>query len=148
MTPKELYARTPERIDNDINRLYGCYYNHIPEIEALQYCGNMLEDKSNRIAIHYYKDFDYDGRRVWCLAAVKFDGMFVMIIQNAGREGDDWSKRYVTDLYAYADMVRYITTLIPPDDDKSQNDFVGFDEDIEGLTRFYGGELDGYFERY
>lgn len=148
MTPNELYKRTPERIDNDVNCLYGCYYNYIPEIEALQYGGGMIEDSANRIAIHYYKDFDYDGRRVWQLAAVKFDGKFVMIIQNAGREGDDWSKRFITDNYAYADMVRYIATLLPPGEDRSQDDIVDSDEEIKGLTCFYGGDLDGHFERY
>ena len=148
MTPKELYKRIPERIDNDVNRLYGCYFNYIPEIEALQYGGGMIEDRDNRIAIHYYKDFDYDGRRIWLLAAVKFDDKFVMIIQNAGREGDDWSKRFITDHYTYVDMVKYIATLVPPGDDRSQDDFVDASEEIKGLTYFYGGDLDGHFERY
>ena len=148
MKPAELYKRTPERIDNDINRLYGCYFNHIPEIEALQYGGGMLEDKDKRIAIHYYKDFDYDCRRIWALAAVKFDDQFVMIIQNAGREGDDWHKRFITDSHVYIDMVRYIATLVPAGEDRSQDDFVDLNEDINGLTHFYGGDLDGYFERY
>jgi len=150
MTPKELYTRTPERIDNNVNRLYGCYFNHVPEIRAVPYCGDFLEDKAKRIEIHYFKDFCFDGRRTWTLAGVKFDGEFIMIIQNAGREGDDYTERFITNKDGYPDMVAYIASLIPPDDltDQSYADYIGEDEDLDKLDTFYGNTLDGYFERY
>ena len=31
MKPSELYAMKPEKTDYDINRLWGCYYSHVPE---------------------------------------------------------------------------------------------------------------------
>ena len=148
MKPSELYKRTPERIDKDINRLYGCYFNHVPEIEAFD-CGTWIEDgKNERVEIHYYKDYSFDVRRIWTLAAVKFDDKFVMVIQNAGREGDDYVRRFITDIDTYNDMVAYIATLIPPDENKSQGDVRGVDEDIDGLDEFYESRLDGIFRPY
>ena len=56
MKPTDLYKRTPERIDKDINRLTGCYFNHVPEIEAFEYGGYIEDGKNERVEFHYYKD--------------------------------------------------------------------------------------------
>lgn len=149
MTPNELYKRTPESIDNDINIFSGCYYNFLPEIEELENC--WFDDKEicqNRIQINYYKDFDFDGRRFWRLCAIKFDDEFVMIIQNAGREGDDHTGRFITNKYRYYEMVHYVKRLMPAGEDVSEEDIVDANKDIKTLDKFYGNELDGYFERY
>lgn len=145
MTPAELYARTPEKVDEEINRLFG--FNHIPEIEDHEHCGWIPDSKNDRVEFHIYKDFDFDGRRTWFLAAVKFDGVFVMVIQNAGREGDDHSDRCITNKPAYDAMVTYIRTLCASED-ASAEDVVDEHEDIPQLASFYGNDLDGVFERY
>lgn len=147
MTPNELYDREPEQvvlaIEPDtrlVGYLDGCYYNHVPEVdEHAQY------NASDRVECRIYKDFNFDGRRFWRLASIWFDGKPVMIVQNAGREGDDWAKRYVTDQKAYAEMVYHIMSLMKPELDMGGHDFVDPDTDIEDLTSFYGNELDGYF---
>lgn len=145
MKPSDLYARKAINISRDINYLIGCYYNHIPEIQNNS--SYRLEGVNRRIFIHYYKEHCFDDRRTWTLAAVEFDNEFVMVIQNAGREGDDHSKRFITNKSQYDEMVKYIRALLPAvDDDVSSNDVVGLEDDIEGLADFYGHRIDGYFE--
>jgi len=148
MKPKELYKRTPEKIDKDINVLHGCYYNFIPEVQGFDFCQDIPDGANELVEIHYYKDFDFDGRRFWRLAAVKYNGEFVMIIQNAGREGDDWTERFITNFEFYVGMVGYIQTLVPTSRIDTNGDYVSPNTDIKGLDDFYGNNLDGYFERY
>jgi len=147
-TPEELYARSPEYSTNDVTSyLWGCYYNHVPEIY------NNFGDSINqtKIKIHVYKEFDFDGRRIWRLAAVSFKDEFVMIIQNAGREGDDHAERFITNIDAYQKMVKYlkdILNVIEFDMEEIKKDCVDINDNIPNLSKFYGNELDGYFERY
>lgn len=142
MTPKDLYQRPPESITNEIMCLRGFYYNHIPEISEFQL---PWEDPNKRIAIHYYKNYSFDGRRYWALAGVYFDGVPVMIIQNAGREGDDHAKRFVTNADSYQKMLVYLNSLNPL---KGEVELVNVDQDIPGLDEFYGYKLDGCFDRW
>jgi hypothetical protein len=150
MTINELYKRKPEKIDNDMNCLFGHYYNHIPEIEEFNCYAYFDPDKIEhpRVEIHYYKDFCFDGRRVWVLAAVKFDNEFVMVIQNAGREGDDHSARFVTDKTRYTTMVAYLRSLLPDNEEEDSTTETPIDENIPSLTHFYGNDLDGIFEHH
>lgn len=146
MKPKELYARAPESVDHGLGILHGFYYNHVPELEH-----DILpaEDPHQRVAVRYYKNFNFDHRRFWALAAVCFDGLPFMIIQNAGREGDDHAERFVTDEGTYWAAMRYLKTiaLVPEHHVDRAKDVVDPDVDIKGLTDFYGNSLDGYFER-
>jgi len=143
MKPSELYARTPERITHGVSDLFGCYFNHVPEINEFQH--HLLNnEETKRITIHQYKYFGFDGRRIWLLAGVKFNDDFVMIIQNAGREGDDHAARFVTDSKAYNEMIAYIRQYLPVE----EVDALPLDQDIPGLACFYGNELDGQFTRY
>jgi translation initiation factor RLI1 len=71
-----------------------------------------------------------------------------MIIQNAGREGDDHYKRFITDEFTYISMVQYIKSLIPVSFETKIQDVVDPEEEIEKLDKFYDGELNGYFSRY
>lgn len=153
-TAKELYARKPEYITtNIIEYLYGCYYNHLAPFIDIQYDENIKKEllKQDKIEIHVYKHYDFDGRRFWRLSAVKFENDFVMIIQNAGREGDDHSERFITNIDKFKEMIKYIRNLINNIDfydDVIKKDFIELDEEIPSLCDFYGNKLDGYFERY
>jgi hypothetical protein len=149
VTPAALYERIPERIDTAVEILKGCYYNHVPELEF-----DILphEVANSRVQIRYYKEFDFDGRRYWRLASVWYETNDChwkpfMIIQNAGREGDDHHKRFVTDVGLYAEAVRFLKSIcLTPD--KGDPEVVSPFDDIEGLTEFYGNRLDGHFERH
>ena len=150
MTPNELYAREPERVDDDLNVLAGCYYNFLEELQGFDNYGVFINrEKNTRVDIRYYKDFDFDGRRFWRLASVWYEGQPVMIFQNAGREGDDHTRRIITDLPRFHQMIRYIgSELMEHQTDESVSDVYDPDKEVEGLTDFYGNSLDGYFERH
>ena len=79
------------------------------------------------------------------MASVWFDGEVVMITQNAGREGDDHSKRFLLDTANYIKMVNYIQSLITPDIKNTTLEVVSLESDIPDLNKFYGDELDGFF---
>jgi len=99
MKPSELYDRLPDRIEwafpedvddttlaSDCFYLIGSSFNHIPELKIPEYDSVDIK-KSTEITIRIYKDFDFDGRRFWRLAAVYYTGEPIMIIQNAGSRG-------------------------------------------------------------
>lgn len=145
MKPQELYKREPEKVERDINYLFGTYYNFLPEIENPYVWIEPEEVKDMEVKI--YKFFDFDGRRFWKLASVWYKGKPVMITRNAGREGDDHATRFVTDEKQYKLMVEYIKSILPVEFTKVE-DVVDPNEDIKDLETFYGNTLDGYFERY
>jgi hypothetical protein len=137
---------TPESSTNDVSLLVGCYYNHIEEVQE----AHMLPYPalSDRVEIRIIKQFDFDGRRFWRLATVWLDGYPVMIIQNAGREGDDHSARFITDALRFREMCAHIAALMVHHVTALSEDTVDLNQEIEQLTSFYGNELNGPFERY
>jgi len=147
MKPSELYKREVEKVDNKIEHLFGHYYNHVPEIHQFDEGYWIENDPTEDIEIHYFKDFCFDGRRTWTLAGVKFRGEWVMITQNAGREGDDHTARFVTNIEVYNNMLNHIQSLIVGDEEPLTHQ-VDVDVDIEGLGSFYSNSLDGVFKRF
>lgn len=159
MKPTDLYARLPEKVvqpfaegaehgpEYQMRYFIGSSYNHIgDDIDVWSLAGINI---STRIEVRVYKDFNFDGRRFWRLASVWFDNTPVMILQNAGREGDDYVGRIITDDQYFTYMMRHIRSLFRYSAD---SEFVGDvhdpDEDYPALDNFYGNNLDGYFERY
>jgi hypothetical protein len=140
MTPNQLYQRIPEKTDHEICTLKGFNFNHVPEIES----EFIPKDPTGKIEIRYYKDFYFDQRRFWRLASVWIEGKPVMIIQNAGREGDDHAKSFITDATQYSALIKHLATLTKPLAGKIEN-VVDPDIEIPDLTKFYGNELDGGF---
>ena len=141
MKPAELYQREPIRSDSDLTVLFGCHFDHMPEAGAEYWRIEGVEMKSERLEIRYYKDHHYDGRRIWRLASVWFDGEPFMVIQNAGREGDDHAARFITNVEQYKQAVIYVKSLLPPAFGKV-SDIVSADDDIPDLTEFYSDSLD------
>lgn len=142
MTPTQLYQRTPTKTDHDLTRLKGFYFDHIPEIKGTL----PSDDPIQKVEVRYFKDFHFDTRRYWLLASVWFENKPVMIIQNAGREGDDHAASFITDMEQYRVMIGYLATLQKHDDVKDRT--VNPDTDVPNLTSFYGNELGGYFSPY
>jgi len=142
MTPNQLYQRAPVKTDHYIKQLKGTYYDHIPEIN-----GDLpFIDMARKIEVRYYKDFTFDVRRYWLLASIWFEGKPVMIIQNAGREGDDHAASFITDMEQYQAMIGHLATLQKHDDIKDRT--TDPDTDVPNLTSFYDNELEGYFSPY
>jgi len=146
-TPNELYAMTPESTNNGVHILQGYSYDHVPELGE-NVNGQLYHIETDRIEIRFLKDWSLDGRRIWRLATVWFDNKPVMIIQNAGREGDDHAARFVTDANGLKEMCVHVKELFAQNAPEELIETVNPDGDIDGLTEFYGNRLDGYFEKY
>jgi len=159
MKPSELYAREPEKVVEpfavstdpaglQLEYFTGSYYNHLGS-EDFDVWGIESIQRSTRVEVKVYKDFDFDGRRFWRLLSVWFDRQPVMILQNAGREGDDYVDRIITDGARYGAMVTHIHSLIRyKQGEVFEEDIHDQDEDYISLDDFYGNNLDGIFERY
>lgn len=146
MTPAELYAREPESTSSELSFIRGYVFDHVPEIEGML----RHDDPNQRVIIRCYKEFWFDTRRFWRICSVWFDSTPIMIVRNAGREGDDHRSRFVTDAPGYVRMVAYLQTLTMPrcDQDSTIKDEVDPALDIPDLTKFYGDSLDGNFRRH
>ena len=160
MKPNELYAREPVKVvvpfseeseygaEYQLRYFCGFRYNHLG-VDDIDIWGIESINRSTRVEIKIHKDFDFDGRRFWRLASVWFDRQPVMIIQNAGREGDDYIGRIITDGGRYTLMVKHIYSLFQYKQGEEFNgDLRDPDEDFDDVDNFYGNNLDGYFERF
>lgn len=135
MTPNEIYKLPATSTTHELYELSGCYYNHLPEAgePAFEWSGC----ETDRVEIRTVKYINYDGRRYWKIATVWFDGCPVMIIQNAGREGDDHAKRFVTDSARLIDMAKHIKSLV----ETKTLETINPDADLPELTTFYADSL-------
>jgi len=147
VTPRQLYALPPKRVSYEIGRLKGFRYNHVsPQLNDWDVLP--FEDPGRRVELRFYEDHDVDYRRNWVLAAVWLvnsrDGIDrpFMIVQNAGREGDDWSRRIITDVATYKEAARHLKGMCIPQEefDELSTDVVDADAEVQNLTAFYGRE--------
>ena len=139
----EIYNLKPKTITKDIYCLNGFYYNHVPEIDF----SNIDYDLNKKIEIKYYVDYCFDGRRTWKLASVWYDDKPVMIIQNAGREGDDHHERFITDKNLYFDIIKYLQSLIISEEiEEELDDLIDEGIEIDNLTNFYGHCLNEFYD--
>lgn len=156
MTPSELLNKGKVvSISSDFSLLIGAHYNHIPELIP-NYSDRRYESfwtmydknkylKDYFIKIEFYANKNLSPRYIWRLGVVKFKDKPVMIIQNAGREGDDYSKRFILTEKIYQEMIDYMNSLyifkkydIPKFDIISDLYFTEMPE----LTEFYGHTLE------
>ena len=148
MKPSQLYERQPERESLDLSYLRGKYanYDHLPELGD-KYEVPLDLSANKYVVVRFYKEFHFDSRRFWALASVWYNGRPVMIVQNAGREGDDHRHRFITNEELFRKMLGYIWSISTMTKDVETTDIVDKDSDIPDLTDFYGNRLDGHFER-
>ena len=144
MTPRQLLERTPES--------YLHYEDEVP------------------IQIAYFKEHHHDHRRVWVLACGYVRDKPVVILQCAGREGDDHVCHFVLDRRGYARFMAELELCdyhffpygrysykpveervfdVELDTDLGPQELTSWNSQ-EGpkLTTFYGHTLDGRFDRY
>lgn len=138
MTPRQLLAREPIRADVGRNAVYwlvGCYFNHLPEAgDSWEY--NIPADADlSTLEWHEFGSIYIDHRRYHSLAGIKFRGEWVMIITNAGREGDDHSERFVLN----PDLITNLATTIDPV--RAPSGIVDLDTDLPSMTVFYGRNI-------
>jgi len=137
MTPRQLLARTPIRTERGREVIWwiaGCYFNHLPEAgESWTYSLPPQFDLQN-LEWRLFGQIYIDHRRWHHLAAIYLDGLPVMIITNAGREGDDHSERFVLNQHKLWELVK----LVSP---KAEITIVDLDHDLPTMTNFYGKEI-------
>lgn len=115
MTPNQLYQCTPLRTTNNLEHLaYSCY-NHLKELGQpfVDHCWNL---SCPSIEIRFLEESRIDHRRIWQLATVWFQKRPVMIIQNAGREGDDHVRRFITDKEHFIKLCQHVSRMLPVDE--------------------------------
>ena len=126
----------PKETSMDLELLLGSFSStHLPEIE--EHFRYSPRSENTRIEIRTLHWHTFDGRRTWELKTVWFDNRPVMIIQNAGREGDDHCHRFVTDKALLTELVLYVTSLLPQPESDNDTTFVDIDEAREDLAYFY-----------
>ncbi|GAA4418122.1 hypothetical protein GCM10023187_51190 [Nibrella viscosa] len=145
MTPQDLYNRTPEREDNDLRVLTGCTYNHIPEVTTFPEQEPTPTAGGKKVLIRYYKDHFFYNHYLWRLASVWFGGKPVMIIQNAGLEGEEFKRRIITNAQLYLKLVQHLNGKLT-DVFLKTGDLVDSTQEIRGLDAFHGSMLDTSFE--
>lgn len=148
LTPNDIYALPAQEIERNPSILLGCYYDHLRGLGIDQYACEWSQCESERMEIRIIKFFDFDGRRFWRLATVWLDNKPIMVIQNAGREGDDHEERFITDPDGFRELGQHLRTILKMREEPLE-DVVKPDEVLgRKLIDFYGNSLDSYFERY
>lgn len=110
MTANELYNIKPKSVTKELYNLH----KHIDELDS--FCNY---EANERVEVKEIISYCFDGRRVWDLSTIWFDGNPVMVIQEAGREGEDHVADYVTDKERYREMIQYLRSLEEEDDNYS-----------------------------
>ena len=142
MTASELYAMQPQYDTMDVGLLCGFYYNHIPEVG--DYVLDVLPEHNKLVVVRVLKEHHIDARRFWRLATVWYDGVPVMVVQNAGREGDDHHARFITDVDQYTKMIGYLWS-IKSNNKFDTNELIDPEHDNSLLDYFYGHGLNSTF---
>ena len=149
MKPSELFTLPVQRTTNDLLCICSSFGhsqgNFLPEI--IPDWIDTPELISDRAEVRFLKDWNFDGRRVWILATVWLDENPVMILQSAGREGRDHSKRFIVDEVQFIELCEHVQSMLPIAYDG--NDLTGFHDEMgDVLTDFYGYKLGGMFKQY
>ncbi len=137
-TCRALYDAEPQEILTGnlvFHELTGCYFSHAPELSQTSHLDEHTPNE--RVSVRVVHRTTFDHRRYWQLATVWLDESPFMVIQNAGREGDDHYARFITDLDTYGEAVRYLLSLAPV----APADVVDPDEPRDDLDRFYGDSI-------
>jgi len=138
-TPTELYALKPTRVDSADWHTISV---HLPDELSYFEMDHDAAVAANRMETRTLVDHDYDGRRGWTLQTVWFDSEPVMVVNNSGRDGDEYHDRWITDLGAFGKMVAWLRTFAPPDN----LGYVEADAKIPGLTEFYNHTIHDYYD--
>lgn len=140
MTPRELLDLDPQRTSH---RLHAAL-SEVPEADTW----DIEAEEDERVEVREYAYVDFDGRRIWQLASVWFDGKPVLIFQSAGREGVDHHERFIVDPDHYWELVKYSYTLPRSAEAPHRERAIDVDRDMgDKLTSFYGCTLKEMRER-
>jgi len=132
MKPSDLYRLKPIEIDYCLYALKGVIDEPV---------WNTYNDPNKRVELHSYFFHSFDSDRYMHLFAVKMDNKFVMIIQRAGREGNDYIEYFITDFRQYIQLCKYIRGLNLEYDEKHQEHIYKENKIIKEIGNFYGHNI-------
>jgi hypothetical protein len=144
MTARDIYGAAVAEEKADCSDLFGCYYSHMPEVpgEVALQARDRTYWAANALLVektHYRRQSD--ARRFHAVRSYWLNGVPFLVTLNAGREGDDYARRFVTDRAVYAAAVSHVRALYrPPASDppgggqEVRNDF----DPLPELGDFYG----------
>jgi len=66
-----------------------------------------------------------------------------MVVNSSGRDGDEYSERFITDGDTFAAMVRFLQEFI---EDATVTGFVKANAIIPAMTEFYGRTLHDFYD--
>lgn len=138
MSPEELFRLTPLRTTRELHELH---HTAVPEL-GIYSESDLYPDRLSRpnllVQINTYAEYIQDHRRYWRTCGVLFDKNPMMILVNAGREGDDYYERYILDAVLYKQMIIYVKSLmLPPEHAYKPIDVIDPKTDIPELTDYY-----------
>lgn len=131
MNLRDLIALPAVRTDDELgSHLFGLYFNHLPTVE---YAFQEVRLPGYRVEVKLYNNVDF--RRFHSVSVVYHDDAPVMVLQNAGREGDDYYDRWIIDKteYGLLEKAVYEATMKP-----EVIEVADLDKDLPELTSFYG----------
>ena len=138
MTPAQIYAMPQvQRHRLGIENFWGCYYTHVPEIENGDLDYSKL-DKITRITTVVHAFYAVDYRRYWAIWSAWLDGKPYMLMQNAGREGDDYRERYITDNNLYNEALQLLRTCFHDSAITANHVVWDINKDVPEIEDFYG----------
>jgi hypothetical protein len=141
-SPAELYVLKPTRID------YGSWHTistHFQE-DNFSYFDVDTDaiEQTQRMETRTLVDHCSDGRRTWTLQTVWFDGKPVMVVNSSGRDGTEYSERWITDPEQFGKLLAFLKSFAP--EPEGLSGFVKADTKIPAMTEFYGNTLHDYYD--
>lgn len=136
---EQLYAMKPARVFNDLYHFVG---THLPEIDNSDLNHDEAE-KTKRIELRQIGYDCPDGRRTWELDTVWFDGHPLMVVNSSGRDGDEYSERFITDGDTFGQMLRFLRNFV---EGSTVTGFVKADAVIPAMTEFYGRTIHDFYD--
>ena len=133
MTPKEIFELDPIR-SADTYFLEGHFS------DALGVWDHDWLESLRRITVDIVADYVCEYHRSWTLSCVRLDGEPVMILQAAGRGGDDYREEYVVDGAKHKELEDLLRESV----DKPGPHVVGMNEDYSYFTSFYGENMEAH----
>lgn len=140
MTPKMVYVLPPCRDPHDTHDLLYYVVKQLTSNSGYALAIDITMATRVTVRLHAVHEFDY--RRTWQLFSLCLDKDPVMLVQIAGREGDDYYHQFITNVSQYHVMVAYLRSLsaeVLGDDEITS--VLDAEMACEDLTSFYGWVL-------
>jgi hypothetical protein len=138
VTPRALFDQPSIEGSHDLDCLRGLGYDFLREL------GDRFVTTTPRVRVDLIHQHDFDHRRFWRLMTVRLDDQPVMVVQNGGREGSDFSRRLIVDHENFTLLLAHLNwrgmgpTAAAAVAEEARGEVVPLDDDLPALTNFAG----------